>query len=1028
MASINQFQIISNGVTLDSYDNLDFSFTYQIDDIKDITQKKSSYSKTIVLPGTQKNQEYFKQLQDINIDISNTTYNPKKSLPVEVRIDDELIFIGNIQLLNIITNQLQSDFEVVITGVFKNIMVNIADYYLDQLDLSEYDHIRKVSTITNSYDNNIYINGILTQVEPGEGYIYPMIINGTSQIQQTNTAITLNAIDLNPAIYVKTLIDKLFNFAGYTYDSNFFNTDYFKSLIMPLETPQYPSTDILNRTVRVGINTTQLYSYPNSPMLPQPNRIYFTNAALALGGLPGVIPLSPGLQKSNSWWSNATSGKWWMNFNREVGTNGSIVFQDPNNAWDTNSFLQNICSYINLDAGYYSIDFNMEFNGFYVHKTGASFKWQSGSLKYISRIYKIGVNGTQTILAQSNAAGTSFSPSSTATLPSGWIDPVGQNATLSVNNVWLNAGEQIRIMVQFLYPTSVTWTSVSDNVYFQAIAKSSNPVNYLQIKPATTTNYSVNTPLPITKMLPKIKMKDLFLDVVKMFNLYVYEDPNNPTNLIIEPRDEFFASKPIIKDWTYKLDHNQDIKITPMSELDVKSYVFTYKQDEDFYNKKYQEQTENLFGEYRVDFINDFSTQERKLELSLAPTPVTDNFISKSKLVAPFFCNIDDNSQLSPIKVKPRILFSKVLSNAPRPYFLRNTPTDSASQVNLSRYVYTGMYDDPYDPEHTLEFGNSNFLYYNTSLCCPSNTLVNEFYLSTINDLTDVNSRLMEAYFHLTPSDINQFDFRDIILIDNSYWRVNTIVDYNPNAIDRTTKVVLFKLNVLENVFDDNIDISESAVDCPDDIVAKQTKGGSFIYVSQSNQPITEACCSIMGGYWTDGVCKALFNPTTPTGAGGVVNTTSGNILLNKILPQVQVKSGSVYTERPDNLLKNQNVNNSTTTIIAGSNNYVDFGSNNNIIVGDNNSFTNGTTNSIVVGDGITNAPPNSIVVGDLLLNTEGIRWLNPYIIDAMKDAVMNVSKTNYIDVVDGGFQSVRNFGGDSKARPIIDGTEPPTI
>ena len=37
----------------------------------------------------------------------------------------------------------------------------------------------------------------------------------------------------------------------------------------------------------------------------------------------------------------------------------------------------------------------------------------------------------------------------------------------------------------------------------------------------------------------------------------------------------------------------------------------------------------------------------------------------------------------------------------------------------------------------------------------------------------------------------------------------------------------------------------------------------------------------------------------------------------------------------------------------------------------------------------------------------------------------MNDSKTNLIDILDGGFNSVRNQGGDSKLRPIIDGTEP---
>ena len=34
----------------------------------------------------------------------------------------------------------------------------------------------------------------------------------------------------------------------------------------------------------------------------------------------------------------------------------------------------------------------------------------------------------------------------------------------------------------------------------------------------------------------------------------------------------------------------------------------------------------------------------------------------------------------------------------------------------------------------------------------------------------------------------------------------------------------------------------------------------------------------------------------------------------------------------------------------------------------------------------------------------------------------MKINKTNLIDIIDGTEDSVRNYGGDSKSRPIIDG------
>ena len=50
----------------------------------------------------------------------------------------------------------------------------------------------------------------------------------------------------------------------------------------------------------------------------------------------------------------------------------------------------------------------------------------------------------------------------------------------------------------------------------------------------------------------------------------------------------------------------------------------------------------------------------------------------------------------------------------------------------------------------------------------------------------------------------------------------------------------------------------------------------------------------------------------------------------------------------------------------------------------------------------------------------------NLFIIFFIKSYRWTKIKTNLIDVVDAGNESVRPFGGDSKLRPIIDGSEPP--
>jgi hypothetical protein len=1038
MSAINQFKIVSLGKTLDTYDDLDISLTYQIDDIENITLKKSSFSKTIILPGTPNNNEYFKNIYDVNIDISETSYNPKKALPVQVLIGDELIFQGNLQLLNIITNQKQVDYEIIIAGVFKNIMVGFADYYLSQLDLKEYDHYRSVSSIQQSWDNIININNpdplLGIQSSQGTGYIYPITISGQNVVTAPNGVKVFNAFDLNPAVYVKTLIDKMFEFAGYSYTSNFFNTDYFKSLVVPTETPEYSSQEILDKTVRVTYDTPQPFQRPIN--VANSLQQYFS----PLSTLSGTVALSKMLSKSNSYWSNSTyNGSWYFPLTVESGTYGNIVMQDPNNEWSFASPYEYTCG----TSGFYSVDLKNRFYMFYRHELGSNFKYVSGNLQYRASLVKVSTTGAQTVLYTTNALDMTppgagavgvynglpyvipTTGGSAGIIPNNFLhkqnsnnQPASYVMNMNIPSVWLNAGEKIRIKFELRYPTSVTWQSTSDRVVVGAISQRTidGQVNRLEVKPSVTNNYSVNGLIKLSTMLPTMKMRDFFIDIIKMFNLMVADNPNKDNDLIIEPRDDFFNSKRKVNDWTLKLDYDQDVKQTPMSELDTKSYKFTYGQDKDYYNELYEQQSGKVYGEYTVDFINDFSTEQKEISLNFSPTPVSDNIITP--LIAPFFCDIDTSNSLKPIKVKPRILFTKKLQLPNQFYGIRNNPTQAYSV--FTDYMYSGMYDDPLDPEYSLEFGNSNVLYYNTSLCCPNNTLVNQFYLSTLNDITDVNAKLMEAYFHLTPSDINKFDFRDIILIDNSYWRVNTIVDYNPNAIDRTTKVILYKLNYLDIFYNNNKEVALSSTDCPEDIVTKKLYPFGYVYVSLSNTPITEDCCSYYGGIWAKGNCVV----TQP-----IINNPGGklpgpNPTKPQIKPEKQLQSGSIYLERPFEMLKNLNVINSDTVLVKGENNYVPQGVNNSIIIGSNNSIPSGVSNTLVIGDNIDSPRENSIVVGDILIDSDGIRYYYVYKIDGGLNTVMNDGKTNLIDVIDGTFNSVRNYGGDSKLRPIISGAD----
>ena len=124
----NQFQIYANNTLLDTYDDLELSLNYQITDITDITSRSTSFSKTIVIPGTTNNNEFFKNIFELNIDLSVSSYNPKVAIPCSVTIGDDEVFVGNLQLLKVIKNQRNVEYEIIITGILKNILYNFADH------------------------------------------------------------------------------------------------------------------------------------------------------------------------------------------------------------------------------------------------------------------------------------------------------------------------------------------------------------------------------------------------------------------------------------------------------------------------------------------------------------------------------------------------------------------------------------------------------------------------------------------------------------------------------------------------------------------------------------------------------------------------------------------------------------------------------------------------------------------------------------------------------------------------------------
>lgn len=1010
---MNNFQIIAQGKILDTYDDVAISLNYQIEDILDITKRNSSYSKTIKIPGTPTNNKFFKRI--FQVDIDQAFFNPNVKIDSTLRIGDNIIMTGSLQLVDIIKNNKLVEYEIVVTGVLKNILFDFGDLSLRNLDLSEYNHTRSKTNIQNSWTYQVKSFGNTINVgEPGRGYVYPYIINGNSSDVLTRAY----CYDMYPAVYVKTIIDKIFDYAGYTYTSNFFNSpDYFKKLILPYIYDKLEKSEeqISDQTMVAGISgtgTSSISTWESTPIL-------FNQWFQGEYQFPtGYRNLSPVMQRGYGWYKNNTKN-YYIGFSRESGTVGDKEFKDVLGQFSNNDSVGGgsvfTCNY----AGYFDINFNGNVIMKYRSKILAgTIQHTSGNLKYYGRLWKKKANGAMSILSQSSSIPTFFTPSP-GSHATPWYDtanPLPFNFTAS--NVFLEVGDKLYIEFALEYNKDVKWVGVSDNILVQALLPESlgGIPTYLEVKPSSNNDMSVDTQINMNNVLPDIKIKDFFLNIVKMFNLVVADNPNKPNDLIIEPRDDYYASKTKVEDWTKKIDNDSDIIITPMSELDARIYHYKYSYDDDYYNKQYKDEINKEYGESIFEVLNDFSQETNKLELMFSPTPDAQLYIGDR--VAPFFVDINDNT-MSPRQVNTRILFYGGLLSTNKTYILKDYPQqDNSLGVSLTKYPYCGMWDNPTSPVYDLAFDRTAKVYYNTTQY-PFNNLMEKFHKQTFKNITDPNSRMMEAMFYLTPKDIATFDFRNIILIDNVYWRVNKILDYNPIGNDTLTKVILLKLNDLKIFAPDSVGVPTSNGACPVDVVRKKS-GTQIVYASASGQVLNQDCCKQLGGIWSGGRCLVQRIWARPVDTESAqTKPTGGGINAEAFM------MGAISEKVNSNLQKEQISPNSPNVKTTGRQVYIGEGVRNANVIGDNTSVVTDKKNVLIVGDNITASEDGVIYLEKLKITNEGIQNTAVYVIDGGLNEVMKVNKTNLIDLLDGGINSVRNFGGDSKLRPIIDGSLP---
>jgi hypothetical protein len=230
---------------LDLSQDLSTEYTYAIDDIQDFSSRNTNFSKTITLPGNAVNNKLFGHIFEFG---SSNFYNPSadnvgynfnasKAASCVIYVDKIQIFKGILRLLEITIDRGSIEYECAVFGELGGFISAVGNKKIEELDFSQYNHQWTRDNIVNSWEQ---ASGTTAS---GYGYYYPLIDYGQ---YSENSKRDWRIGAFRPALFVREYMHKIITNAGYTYTSSFFDSDFFKRLIIPNNQKNFGTQKVYN--------------------------------------------------------------------------------------------------------------------------------------------------------------------------------------------------------------------------------------------------------------------------------------------------------------------------------------------------------------------------------------------------------------------------------------------------------------------------------------------------------------------------------------------------------------------------------------------------------------------------------------------------------------------------------------------------------------------------------------------------------------------------------------------------------------
>lgn len=776
-------------IELDTLAGDPIKMTLQVEDNYQAISVGSSFTRNFRLPKTFNNDRVFQGSCDVN----NITYNPRLPVRAYITIDGYIFSEGQIILEKVINNLEQGIcfYEVSFSSQVGSFIEAMGEKVLADLDVSSLTHSRTLDTITQSWNATTPFSFSTISKTAGlkdGNIIYPLIEWGYEYKTDNTIDTTRNS-----------------SISDHNCNATFFknNIPYFQEQIKPIV-----RTDWITRKIFSEAG----YSFTSS-ILPGTNSTFFD--------LPDWLCLYTIQENTNRSRIDTALSSW--SFMRDTTNAGGMTLAtDPRvyylwrlastemtGLWDGRYYAPT--GLLNPENGRYKIPVSSTYS-FRFSTSGPSVNIRYGntgaqtigtfSFTYSVRLFNyttntiahtfsdVGMTRVTSLLQVGNCVQNYF----TGALAVGTF-PVFTSATFSGS---FNQGDELKLEISMRYSNTTLPAGVQIcDAFFQY-----NDF-YMIVNPTASINNILTPPFS-----PKMKQRDYISSLAKKFRWVFEPTDRDPFQIRINTWKDWIRSG-INLDWSDKLDGSFDFSFEPIFKTRNANILFSDTTDEDWPTKYYQERQKKTYGEFRYDSfikslqgIEEYRTEfapTQLLTLGYCGTDVVPNdnirrfaIISVARDSEPF----NPTARREPMEPRPRLCYwngtasyAQISNNN---FHIRN---DAGSAVpftyrplvsNFTLWPEINSSGVAVQPGENFDINFDNYEY---------QQYLGELFSRTGNDAISVyhddwlnlyydrpfqgfNNRRATCRLILRDSDVKGFRFNTRVYINNSWWFITKIKDY----------------------------------------------------------------------------------------------------------------------------------------------------------------------------------------------------------------------------------------------------------